>query len=491
MNRRDFLYRTAGMSAAAALGVGHAGPAAGLAAGRGTAKPAGSPAAGPLKVHPENRRYFTDGSGRAIYLTGSHTWSNLADMGPTDPPPRFDFAAYLDFLQRFDHNFIRLWAWELTTWDTRENGRWRKDKPHHVAPLPWARTGQSAVGTLGRARDGKPKFDLTKFDPEYFKRLRSRVEAAGRRGIYVSIMLFEGWGLQFSPGAWENHPFHPDNNVNGIDGDVNGDGKGVEVHELASEKVTARQEAYVRKVVDTVNDLDNVLYEVSNENHPPSTRWQYHIIRYVHDYERRKPKQHPVGMTFQYRAGSNRTLFDSPADWISPNHEGGYRENPPAADGSKVIISDTDHLWGIGGNRAWVWKSFLRGLNPIFMDPYDGVVLGDRFDKKWAPIHRSMGYTLRLANRVNLAAMTPQNKLASTGYCLASRAKKKSEYLVYLPTGGKATLDLSAANGTLAVEWLNPGTGKAKTAGEIRGGARREFTAPFDGDAVLYVHVSG
>ena len=32
-----------------------------------------APATGPLRVHPTNPRYFTDGSGKAIYLTGSHT----------------------------------------------------------------------------------------------------------------------------------------------------------------------------------------------------------------------------------------------------------------------------------------------------------------------------------------------------------------------------------------------------------------------------------
>jgi hypothetical protein len=30
--------------------------------------------------------------------------------------------------------------------------------------------------------------------------------------------------------------------------------------------VTALQEAYIRKVIDSVNDLDNVLYEVTNES---------------------------------------------------------------------------------------------------------------------------------------------------------------------------------------------------------------------------------
>jgi hypothetical protein len=66
--------------------------------------------------------YFTDGSGRAVYLTGSQTWNNLVDMGRDDPPEAFDFDVYLGFLRRHGHNFIRLWAWDSVTWDTRANG---------------------------------------------------------------------------------------------------------------------------------------------------------------------------------------------------------------------------------------------------------------------------------------------------------------------------------------------------------------------------------
>jgi len=437
-----------------------------------------APATGPLRVHPTNPRYFTDGSGRAVYLTGSHTWSNLVDMGPSDPPPKFDFDACLDWMVKLDHNFIRLWTWELTTWDTRANGRWGKPKPHFCRPQPWLRTGP------GKALDGKPKFDLAKFDPDYFTRLRTRVEAAGKRGIYVSIMLFEGWGLQFSPGAWKAHPLNAANNLQGVHGDTNGDGKGLEVHELGNKAVTAVQEAYVRKVIDTVGDLDNVLYEISNENHPQSTEWQYHMIRFIKRVEKSKPKQHPVGMTFQYKGGSNKTLFDSPADWVSPNPAGGYRDNPPDMKGKKVVLADTDHLWGIGGNQAWVWKSFTRGLNPLFMDPYDGVVLAGRFEKKWDPIRRSLGYTLQYARRMDLAAMTPQGKLASTKYCLANPGR---EYLVYLPSGGSVTVDLSAAKGALLAQWFNPNTGKARKPTALQGGAKRTLAAPFKGDAVLYV----
>ena len=486
MNRRDFLRRTGGSIAGVALAAAR--PAGRTMAGE-PAKPGRAkrpPIAGPLAAHPDNRRYFTDGSGRAVYLTGSHTWPNLVDMGTSDPPPPFDFTAYLDFLDRYDHNFVRLWTWELTQWDTRANG---ENARHTVRPLPFARTGP------GAALDGKPKFDLARFEPEYFDRMRRRVMAARDRGIYVSVMLFEGWGMQFVADAWKAHPFHPSNNTSGIGGGI---AKGVDIYTLADRPVTKVQEAYVRKVVDTVNDLDNVLYEISNENHPPSTPWQYHVIRLIHDYERTKPKRHPVGMTFQYKGGSNRTLFDSPADWVSPNPEGGYRDDPPAADGRKVILSDTDHLWGLGGNRGWVWKSFLRGMNPLFMDPYDGGVLGKKLDPQWEPVRKSLGATLRLASRLRLAAMTPQGKLASSGYCLAGNTGRGMEYLVYLPKGGEVSVDLSAGRGALSVRWITPEEGRVQSssirssiAPKIEGGGRRTLTAPFPGDAALWLAPAG
>ncbi|MGH7754241.1 MAG: serine hydrolase domain-containing protein, partial [Gemmatimonadales bacterium] len=109
--------------------------------GRPGSQPA-RPAAGPLRVHPDNPRYFTDGarlpdgSLKALLLTGSHTWNNLVDMDRGDPPAPFDFEAYLGFLERHGHNFIRLWTWDTATWDTRTNGDLGKDFVHQVAPLP-------------------------------------------------------------------------------------------------------------------------------------------------------------------------------------------------------------------------------------------------------------------------------------------------------------------------------------------------------------------
>ena len=71
------------------------------------AAPPAPSAAGPLTILPSNPRYFTDGTGRAVYLTGAHTWNNLQSNGAYPP---VDYAEYLDFLQRHNHNFIRMWA---------------------------------------------------------------------------------------------------------------------------------------------------------------------------------------------------------------------------------------------------------------------------------------------------------------------------------------------------------------------------------------------
>ena len=443
-------------------------------------------ASGPLRPHPENPRYFADASGKAVYLTGSHTWNTLQDVESATSASLFDFSAYLDFLERHHHNFIRLWRWEQAAWDLTASFPFDTDskKVLAVAPHPWPRTGG------GSAFDGRPRFDLEQFDTAFFERLLHRVQAAGRRGIYVSVMLFEGWEL--SNMSWESHPFNKANNANGVDGDPNADGRGLEVHTLALPAVLRLQEAYVRRVIDTVGSCDNVLFEIANESGAYSTEWQYHMIRYVKDYEATRPSRHPVGMTFQWAKGSSdpvtdTMLFEGPADWISPRRDGKdgetYRTDPPVADGRKIVLLDTDHLWGIGGNVGWVWKSFLRGYNPIFMDPYDNKVLGKVQPSQWDPLRQALGQTRRLADRLDLAALTPQPELASTRYCLARAGQ---EYVVFLPEGGRARVDLSGS-GKLSVEWVHPVDGTRTPGASVAGGQPREFEAPFAGAAVLHL----
>jgi uncharacterized protein YjdB len=441
-----------------------------------------------LRRSATNPRYFENANGQIVYLTGSHTWSNLQDNGTVDPPPAFNYSAYLDFLEAHNHNFFRLWAWEQSKW-TAEIAA-----DYWITPGPFKRTGP------GAALDGKPKFDLSQFNQAYFDRLRSRVLDARARGIYVSVMLFDGWsvgtkGSHTLNNPWGGHPFNAANNINGIDGDTDGDGNGLETQTLPN-VVTGFQEAYVRRVIDAVNDLDNVLYEIDNEGDPSSKDWQYHIIQIIRDYEATKAKQHPIGMTPMYPGGVDSDLFGSNADWISIT---GDADAPITATGAKVLISDTDHLCGICGTVSWIWKSFVKGQNPILMDGYDGAAIGlgaagyTSSDPIWNQLRNNMGYARSYALRMNLATAIPHGdkvmeingQFVPTGYCLATPG---SQYLVFIPGGGNVKLNLSEVTGTLTVEWFNPATGVATPGGTVSGGPSQTLTAPFGGNAVLFLH---
>jgi hypothetical protein len=465
----------------------------------------------PLKRSSANARYFVDHNGQAILLAGDHTWYTLQDSGVNSPPPAFNYDRFLTFLQANRINFFRMFVWEQSKWSEGRAG------DYFYSPLPYERTGPDS------ALDGKPKFDLTRWNQCYFDRVRQRVSEAARLGIYVSVQLFQGFSVQRKPfmetnNPWPGHPYHQANNVNGIDGDQNRNGEGEETETLQIPAITNLQEAYVAKIVDSVNDLNNVLYEICNEAHSSSFEWQEHFVRFIHKYELSKPKQHPVGMTVSWPGGQTADLLRSSADWISPNSEGGSYDSPPAVSSDKVMLNDTDHLCYPCGDRQWMWKSITRGYNVAFMDPYDCTAewspsgrLGCHPNNPiWVSLRLNLGYAQHYAQRMNLIKMLPRPELASSGYCLANPTSHTAEYLVYLPSGRtiagllnrfgvrsstdvhlrwdrNVTVDLTATEGDLTVEWFNPRDGTTHLEGTTRGGGHSSFSSPFDSDSVLYL----
>ena len=502
-----------------------------------TASPEVNIADGPLVVSETNPRYFTvatrDAAERqAIYLTGSHIWHNFHDgMGPgadcAETPESLDFGAYLEFLKEHGHNFIRLWRWEQFK-SQAAGGNFHLC----MTPQPWARTGP------GKARDGKPKFNLDSFDGTYFDRLRERVIAAGNEGIYVAVMFFDGWALHLSPAPdnIEGHPFFAPNNITGIDI------KSILDYQVLplDPRVQAIQEAFIKKVVDTVQDLPNVLYEVANESSgggvvdkqfaealglsdPPewgdSTEWQYWVIDTVKQYAQQMGyTSHPIGMTMQFpvqeQTKVNDPLFNSPADWISPGYDdeiftgGGHPmapgsppsrwfADPPANDGRKVIVNDTDHYASGQGDALWAWKSFLRGHHPILMDlgiiagvnPPDPTV-GSPDVPPYAAFEAAryaMGDTLAYAQKMNLIAMEPHTDFSSTGFVLAN---PREEYLILQPEAVNSFSVLLEA-GTYLVEWFSVNSREIKSISEIivKNAGNNSFLPPFEetGPVVLYI----
>jgi hypothetical protein len=461
----------------------------------------------PLTVS-TNPHYFQDGHGHAVILAGSQTWNTLQDWGADGSPQALDFPSFLRFMKAHGQNFTLLWRVEMPKFCLLPSTE-SSPPDFWVTPQPWLRTGP------GKATDGGLKFDLTKFDQGYFDRLRARTKALNDAGIYAGVYLFTGEFLNIFRCASDGYPFTGANNINGIDDGYKSGPKGTASMTMtAPNAITRFQDAYVAKVIDTLNDLPNVLWIVSEEA-PDNTKWwnEYEIAQ-IRKHESRKPHQHPIGWAalIPSTPANDLVLYNSNADWVAP----GSTISPTSSCGTgtptcKVNINDSDHsYYGAAWkdtpqqNRNYVWKNFANGSQVLFMDPYllyyprqgrnmcahpvNGICSGP--DARYDNLRDNLGYTIRYSRKLSLVKVSPQGSLSSTGYCLAQTPHAGAEYLVYAPSGGSFTVDLSAMPATrqLAVEWFNPATGKVVKEKSLPAGSRSQrFTTPFEGDAVLYL----
>ncbi|HEV8246953.1 MAG TPA: putative collagen-binding domain-containing protein, partial [Polyangiaceae bacterium] len=487
-----------GVSGASAGGVAGSG-AGGTSGGGGAGGSAATGLPGPLTVS-DNPRYFQDQNGTALILMGSHTWNNLQDWGSNGTTEALDFTAYTNFLVEHGHNFTLLWRTELPKFCALPT---TASNPPDIttSPQPWPRTGP------GTANDGGLKFDLSQFDQSYFDRLRTRVSQLNDAGIWVGVYLFSGEWLNVFRCTGDGYPLTGTNNVNSID-DGGGNGS---MSMTSTDAMTDVQDAMADKTVDTLNDLPNVLWIVSEEANAGTTWWQGHMIDHIRQYETGKPYQHPIGLAGLIGAPDS-TIYDSDADWVAPF----AKLSPSTTCGSgspacKVDINDSDHsyfgMWNESAqtNRQYAWENFARGNQVAFMDPYEvyyprenrnlcssptNAICSDP-DTRWDNFRDNLGYILAYSRKLNLKAAQPSTSLCSTTYCLGQTPAVGAEMLVYAPAGGTFTVDLSASTGrTMDYEWFDPATGMVVDSGSVPGGdAAQSFTTPgsVTTDAVLYI----
>jgi hypothetical protein len=437
-----------------------------------------------LQVSPVNPRYLVDDSGEAVFLSGSNYWNTLQDGGTTNPPPAFNYDAWIDFLVARGMNCYKMYTWGHY-WHQSGNGDW------YTQPGPFARPGP------GTALDGNPKWDLTVYNNAYFSRLRSRIMQAGDNGLYVIFNLFHGFSTRSGTyntitGAWYGNPFNAANNINGINGDPTASGDGYDVHTLNVPAITAIQEALVKKYVDELGDLDNIIWEIALETDGTYTRdghtcmeWQLHILDYLHTYEASQPNQHPLLHSVEWPGGNNTALISSISECFAPNGDDGGGD-PLAWNGSKVLLTDTDHINWTTTDEHLPWRNLTRGAGGyIFgMDggysDYDDQGGGVTFEQAEL-LRYNMGYAVELAGLVDLIHTQPQNggsSPCSTGYALYPSSGSYHEYLCFQPSNGNFTLNLSAESGTFLVMKINVLDGSIDTAQSTTGGASRTVTQP-------------
>ncbi|HCV42972.1 MAG TPA: hypothetical protein DGH68_05775, partial [Bacteroidetes bacterium] len=381
---------------------------------------------------------------KAVWLGGFHLWSNVQDGANTYPPPVVNMRKYWDSLSANRNNFVRLWSgWEQAAGliETSDNWYWE--------PLPFRRTGP------GIAHDGRLKFNLDSLNQAFFDRVYRHCDSLRLRGIYVAVQLFDGWSNGYpnhglsSGNPWYHHPYNVANNVNGVNGDPNGNGSGEEVHYSpygggsGVQAVWDRQWKYVRKLIDDLNPLDNILWEICNEaeGFGETVAWQNLIADSIHAYEARKPKKHLVWFTSgEY---PNDSLWHGRSECVAPGAFGLdgniWMTSPPDSNGRKVVIVDTDHIWGmVNDNQVpWIWKNFCNGNSVTLQDNFcsePSYPYWDCDNVNWPPFRRAMGVAIGLANTADLLHMTPQpNKSSTSDYVLFGAAT--GEVIVYQASG--------------------------------------------------------
>jgi hypothetical protein len=419
------------------------------------------PETGPLTLLHGDGTTFVDANGNTVFLAGTHTWNDAQTYANT---PQFTFQQFSDFEKNsVDANFIRYWLTPQAS-----NG----DSTFPDSQLPFVR---SANG----------QWDLTQFNQGFFNQLATNVGIAAANGQYVDVQLLGGIG-----DSGLDDPFTAANNIQGVGNGTPGDSA-----------LQQYEQAYVAKILQTIGNAPNVIYEVANET--ADVGWQESVVSFVHSYEQQNgllPQMVGITAPGAFSASPeqiNPELASSNADWISPSGTF-FQTNPTPPDGKPTIVDD-DHT-GAPTDPGWAWKLLTTGNSVAYMDDMAGSGLTDPVYATGIDAYPGTSYnggdatirdairlgiaeTRQVAVNLDLTGMTAQGNLSSTGYALADPSK--GEYVVYAPNGGNFSVDLSGTAGSLSASWVNVATGMTTNAGTVQGGTTQSFTAPDAQDGLV------
>ena len=226
--------------------------------------------ADPLKLHPDNPRYFLYRGKPAVLLTATEHYGSVMNRP-------FDFEKYLDDAVAHKMTLTRTFLLFRELQGARNpSSPCKPESPDYIAPF--ARSGP------GKALDGEPIYDLDQWNPEYFDRLKRFLDAASKRGIIVELTIFSN---AYADNIWALNPFRAENNkqhMRKLDWQ--------EYTSLRDPELVRRQAEFARKIVRETTSYDNIYFEICNEpggaipDHSSSANvdaWQAEMGRVIRD----------------------------------------------------------------------------------------------------------------------------------------------------------------------------------------------------------------
>ncbi len=415
--------------------------------------PAALASADPIKLHPDNPHYFSFRGKPTILITSGEHYGAVLNRD-------FDYVRYLDELKARGFNQTRTFSgtYREVPGSFKITHNTLAPRPDRFA-CPWARTP-----TPGAA-DGN-KFDLTRWDPAYFERLKDFLTQADRRGVVVEFVLFCPF---YNEALWKVNPMNATNNVNGV-----GKVKPTEVYTTRHKELLAVHEAFVRKVIAELKDFDNLYYEVCNEPYfgGVTREWQEFIINVIVDAEKGLGHKHLIAQNIAN--GSKRVEKPNPHVSIFNFHYA----TPPTTVGINYDLNRPigDDETGFKGTadlpyRTEGWDFLLAGgavysnLDYSFtVEQPDGTAKVTTSPGGGGPsLRRQLQILKEFIEGFDFPRMRPDNSVIKGGVPAKATARALVErgkaYAIYVKGGTKAELVLDLPKGTYQAEWIDTKTG--------------------------------
>ncbi len=442
-----------------------------------------SPARLPIALHPANPHYFSFRGKPTVLITSGEHYGAVLNLD-------FDYRRYLDSLKKDGLNLTRTFSGvyrEIIGNFNIKNNTLAPKTERYIGP--WPRTN------VPGARDGLAKFELTKFDEAYFKRLKDFIGQAGRRGIVVELVLFCPF---YEDSMWNVDPMNVKNNVNGI-----GNIPRTDVYTLKYPDLVAVHDALVRSIIRELRDFDNLYYEICNEPYfgGVTLDWQHHVADTIVDAEKVFPAKHLIAqniangsakVTNPHAAVSIFNFhYAAPPDAVREN----WALNKPIAFDETGFKGSEDKTY-----RAQAWHFLLAG----------GAVF-DNLDYSFTPAHpdgtalaapptpgggsqalrSQLSILKRFIESFEFLRMAPGDggtvrelTPGTQSRCLAERGMA---YAIYFQGGPRAAGVLDLPSARYQMEWINTHTGQVVTSKRFshKGGGLPFQSPDFEEDIAL------
>ncbi len=155
----------------------------------------------PISLHPANPHYLLFRGKPTVLISSTEHYGAVLNAD-------FDAIPYLDELRARGLNLTRTFSGTY-----REVPGSFKIEKNTLAPQPDKYVSPWPRSQTPGAADGGNKFDLTRWNNQYFERLKNFVSAAAGRGIVVEFVLFCPF---YEENLWDINPMKARNNVNGL-----------------------------------------------------------------------------------------------------------------------------------------------------------------------------------------------------------------------------------------------------------------------------------